>query len=176
MSHAALIGEQAPSLSLPNYTGKTYSLTPRESGNPIVLFFYPSSGSYGCTKEACQFRDAIADTFKPGKVQIIGLSPDPVDKQKRFFEKEKLTYLVLSDVNGDAAKSYGIGKGLFGLAPVARVTVVIDKKGIIRDTLDATINDGAHSKFVAKWLDKLEAEYASADQPEAGSTPPQVAE
>ncbi|KNZ80927.1 hypothetical protein J132_03627 [Termitomyces sp. J132] len=134
MSHAALIGEQAPSLSLPNYTGKTYSLTPGESGNPIVLFFYPSSEK---------------DTFKPGKVQIIGLSPDPVDKQKRFFEKEKLTYLVLSDVNGDAAKS---------------------------DTLDATINYGAHSKFVAKWLDKLEAEYASADQPEAGSTPPQVAE
>ncbi|KAH0586353.1 hypothetical protein H2248_007594 [Termitomyces sp. 'cryptogamus'] len=51
-------------------------------------------------------------------VQIIGLSPDPVDKQKRFFEKEKLTYLVLSDVNGDAAKSYGIGEGLFGLAPL----------------------------------------------------------
>ena len=31
------------------------------------------------------------DTFKPGKVQIIGISPDPVEKQKAFVEKEKLT-------------------------------------------------------------------------------------
>lgn len=70
-------------------------------------------GSYGCTKEACQFRDAIAgafiqlfkitqelkmwtekDTFKPGKVQIIGLSRDSVEKQKQFVEKEKLTVSV----------------------------------------------------------------------------------
>ena len=33
------------------------------------------------------------DIFKPGKVQIIGISPDPVEKQKVFVEKEKLTVL-----------------------------------------------------------------------------------
>lgn len=31
-----------------------------------------------------------------------------------------------------------------------------------RDVLDATMNYAAHSKFVAKWLDKLEAEDAAA--------------
>lgn len=57
-------------------------------------------GTYGCTKEACQFRDAIAekDTFKAGSAQIIGISPDPVKKQKQFVDKEKLTVsaIVLS--------------------------------------------------------------------------------
>ncbi|KAG6811637.1 hypothetical protein H0H92_006507 [Tricholoma furcatifolium] len=58
------------------------------------------------------------------------------------------------------------------MAAVARVTVIIDKKGIVRlsllsrDTLDATMNYGAHAKFVAKWLDKLEAEEIE-PQPEA---------
>ncbi|KAG5634569.1 hypothetical protein H0H81_001515 [Sphagnurus paluster] len=194
MSHTSLIGKQAPSLTLPNYTGEAFELKPEEAGVPTVLFFYPSSGSYGCTKEACQFRDAIAekDTFKPGKVQIIGISCDSVEKQKQFVEKEKLTvrrlrspvmngspmcfddklqYPVLSDANGEAIKAYGIGKGILGLVPVARVTVVIDKKGIVRDTLDATMNYGAHSKFVAKWLEKLEAEDMLEATPTNNPTP-----
>ncbi|KAG6918319.1 hypothetical protein DXG01_015177 [Tephrocybe rancida] len=159
MSHAALIGKQAPAISLPNYNGETFSLTPGETG------------SYGCTKEACEFRDAIAekDTFKPGKVQIIGLSRDPVEKQQQFVEKEKLTYSVLSDMKGEATEAYGVGKGLLGLVATARVTIVIDKKGIVRDTLDATLNYAAHSKFVAKWLDKFEVE-------ESAPVPPQVVE
>ncbi|GLB38493.1 putative redoxin [Lyophyllum shimeji] len=167
MSHHTLIGKQAPAISLPNYTGETFTLKPGETGVPTVLFFYPSSGSYGCTKEACQFRDAIAekDTFKPGKVRIIGLSRDPVEKQKEFVEKEKLTYPVLSDVDGEAVKAYGVGKGLMGFAAVARVTIIIDKNGVVRDTLDTTINYAAHSKFVAKWLEKLEEEDAASAAP-----------
>ena len=35
------------------------------------------------------------DTFKPDKIQIIGISPDPVEKQKAFVEKEKLTVRYL---------------------------------------------------------------------------------
>jgi hypothetical protein len=34
-----------------------------------------------------------------------------------------------------------------------------------RDALDATMNYGAHSKFVAKWLDKLDAEDAAEAAP-----------
>lgn len=80
-------------------------------------------------------------------------------------------------------KAYGIGKGMLGLVAVARVTFIVDKKGVVRqvwvytavngfrvlnffnilsmddrDGLDATMNFGAHSKFVEKWLDKLDAE------------------
>ncbi|KAF7288581.1 Peroxiredoxin Q [Mycena chlorophos] len=167
MAHRKLIGEQAPSVTLPNYDGETYTLefTP---GVPTAIFFYPKAGSYGCTKEACQFRDAIAEknTFAAGKVQIVGISADPVEKQKAFVEKHKLTYPVLSDANGEARKAYGIGKGLFGLAETARVTVIVDGKGVIRDTTEGTLNYGAHSKFVTKWLDKLEAEAAKSAETE----------
>jgi len=160
MSYHSIFGKEAPAITLNNYDGESFTFTPGASGLPTVLFFYPASGTYGCTKEACQFRDAIAekDTFKAGSVQIIGISPDPVEKQKQFVEKEKLTYPVLSDVNKEAFQAYGIGRGVFGLLPVARVTFVIDKKGVVRDALDATLNFGAHSKFVEKWLVQLEAE------------------
>ncbi|KAJ7044084.1 peroxiredoxin Q [Mycena alexandri] len=165
--HQSLIGKPAPSITLLNYDGESFTLNPAEKALPIALFFYPKAGTYGCTKEACQFRDAIAekDTFKAGKVEIIGISPDPVEKQKAFVEKNKLTYPVLSDTKGEAAKAYGVGKGMFGLADVARTTIIIDAKGNIRDTVEGTINYGAHSKFVTKWLDKLEAEQKAAAEP-----------
>ncbi|KAJ7863152.1 thioredoxin-like protein [Mycena olivaceomarginata] len=142
-----LIGKPAPIVTLPNYDGEEFTLTPGVKG-PTVIFFYPKAGSYGCTKEACQFRDAIA----------VGISPDPVEKQKAFVEKHKLTYYpVLSDSKGEAAKAYGIGKGLFGFADVARTTIIIDAKGPSGTHWRAP-SIRAHSKFVTKWLDKLEAE------------------
>lgn len=82
-----LIGTNAPTLTLPGADGETYTLAPGTKGVPVALFFYPKSGmhipfhgirtartvtqasllrlcnatgSYGCTKEACQFRDALA--------------------------------------------------------------------------------------------------------------------
>ncbi|KAF7365248.1 Peroxiredoxin Q [Mycena venus] len=185
MSHRSLIGKPAPAITLPNYDGESFTLTPGRERIADRSFLLPQiryvgeffgiqlcehtffSGSYGCTKEACQFRDAIAekDTYKPGKVEVIGVSPDSVEKQKAFVEKNKLTYPVLSDSKGEAAKAYGIGKGLFGLADVARVTILIDAQGNIRDTVEGTLNYGAHSKFVTKWLDKLAAEEKAAAEP-----------
>ncbi|KAF7299107.1 Peroxiredoxin Q [Mycena indigotica] len=160
MSHQKLVGQQAPAITLPNYDGESFTLTPGAKGIPTVLFFYPKAGSYGCTKEACQFRNAIAEkpTFHTDKVEIVGISHDTVEKQKAFVEKNKLTYPVLSDTNGEATKAYNVGKGLFGLAEVARVTFIVDGKGVVRDSVEGTLNYGAHSKFVAKWLEKLEAE------------------
>ncbi|KAI0647998.1 AhpC-TSA-domain-containing protein [Trametes meyenii] len=169
MARHPLIGQPAPAISLPGADGETYTLTPADKGVPVALFFYPKSGSYGCTKEACQFRDALAekDLFKRTKVEIVGISTDPVDKQKEFVEKQKLTYPVLSDAKGEARKAYHVGKGLFGLAETARTTFLIDAKGVVRDVLDTTVNFSAHVKFVTKWLDKLEAEEKKAAEPPA---------
>ncbi|KAK0449178.1 peroxiredoxin Q [Armillaria borealis] len=142
MAHQALIGQPAPHLTLPNYTGEPYSLKPGENDVTTAIFFYPRSGTWGCTKQACQFRDAIAERpeFQSDKVQVIGISPDPVDEK------------------GEARRAYHVGRGLWGLADL-RVTFVIDSKGIIRDALDTTsINYASHCKFVSRVLETLRKE------------------
>lgn len=63
MAFQVLIGKAAPSVTLPNYTGEDFTISPGADGLPIALFFYPKSGSFGCTKEACQFRDAVAGAY-----------------------------------------------------------------------------------------------------------------
>ncbi|KAK1230348.1 hypothetical protein PQX77_006558 [Marasmius sp. AFHP31] len=166
MSWRNLLNKEAPSVTLPDENEKPYAIEPGKSGKPLVLFFYPKSGSYGCTREACQFRDAISekDNFKSDKATIIGISADSVEKQKQFVEKQKLTYPILSDKEGQARKSYNVGRGMLGLTD-ARVTFVIDEKGVVRDALDTTINYGAHTKFVEGWLEKLEKEKKGQDVP-----------
>ncbi|KAF5360469.1 hypothetical protein D9756_004729 [Leucocoprinus leucothites] len=161
----SLIGKPAPPFKLKNYDGQDYDVSPGKTGLPLVIFFYPESGSYGCTREACQFRDLVAEkaTFSPDKVQVIGISPDPVEKQKAFVEKEKLTYPVLSDESKDVFNSYGIGRGMWGLVQVARVTFVIDREGVVRDAVEGTMNYGAHTKFVEKWLEKEAGERTTVD-------------
>ncbi|EIN12837.1 peroxiredoxin Q [Punctularia strigosozonata HHB-11173 SS5] len=166
MAPHPLLNEPAPSITLPDANGDTYTFTPGANSVPAALLFYPKSGSYGCTKEVCQFRDALAekDVFKSSQLQVIGISPDPVDKQKEFVEKQKLTFPILSDSNGEARKAYSVGKGLLGMADSARVTFIIDTQGVVRDVHDATLNYNAHVKFVQKWLDKLAAEGTKAPE------------
>ncbi|KAG2153010.1 thioredoxin-like protein [Suillus bovinus] len=163
MAPHPLINEPAPEFSIPDANGHMFKFPPEEQGvrvkKPIALFFYPEAGTYGCTREACQFRDALVEKeiFKRTDVQVIGISPDPVPKQKRFVESQNLTYPVLSDEKHVAYQAFHVGKGLLGFSD-ARTTFVIDNKGIIRDSLSATINYNAHVKFVIKALEALESQ------------------
>ncbi|KAH9854753.1 thioredoxin-like protein [Lenzites betulinus] len=184
MARHPLLGKDAPPVSLPGIDGEIYTVTPGAKGVPIALFFYPEAGSLGCTKEACLFRDTLAggleqaygrtraenDLFKRTKVDVVGISPDPVGKQKAFAEKQKLTYPVLSDTQGEARKAYHVGKGMYGLLPSARVTFFIDSKGVVRDVQEGAINYSAHVKLVNKWLERLEAEEKKAGEGAAGPT------
>jgi len=154
MSPSPLIGKLAPTFTLKNHDGTDYEFKP-EGGTPTAIFFYPQSGTYGCTREACQFRDALIenDAFKGSNLRVIGISPDAVEKQEAFVKKQKLTYPVLSDSAGEFRKLYGVGKGILGLTE-ARVTYFVDSKGIVRDVVDATVNYAAHVAFVKKCLAK----------------------
>jgi len=161
MSPSSLIDKVAPAFTLKNHDGTDYEFKP-EGGAPTAIFFYPKSGSYGCTREACQFRDALVenDAFKGSNLRVIGISPDSVKEQDTFVKKQKLTYPVLSDSTGEFRRLYGVGKGIIGLVD-ARVTYFIDSKGVVRDVVDATMNYAAHVSFVNKCLAKYVKEEAT---------------
>ncbi|KAF8440824.1 thioredoxin-like protein [Boletus edulis BED1] len=132
-----LIDKPAPSFSIPDSNGELFRFPPEKEGKPvqkpIALFFYPESGTYGCTREACQFRDALVenDIYKRSDVLVVGVSSDPVEKQNAFVEKYKLSYPVLSDTDHAVHKAYQIGRGMLGLTD-ARITFVIDRNGIVK--------------------------------------------
>ncbi|OJA09330.1 hypothetical protein AZE42_05454 [Rhizopogon vesiculosus] len=160
MAPHALINKPAPEFLIPDANGQMFKFPPEKQGQrvhkPIALFFYPKSGTLGRTREAAQFRDALAKNkiFKQTGVQVIGISGDPAPKQKQFAESQNLTYPVLSDENHVAHEAFQVDKSLFGFID-SRTTFVIDKDDVIRDSLSTTLNYGAHVEFVTKALEKL---------------------
>jgi peroxiredoxin Q/BCP len=146
-------GDRAPSFTLPNQHGVTFSLDEMLGKGPIVFFFYPKDETAVCTAEACAFRDATADFVAAG-ASIVGISSDDVASHKRFADKHGLSYPLLADVGGKLREAWGIKKAFFGLSD-SRVTVVLDKDGIVRHQYEAMLQANGHVEAALKTVRAL---------------------
>ena len=117
-------GATAPPIEVTAHTGEKVSLAALR-GKPIVLYFYPKDDTSGCTKEACEIRDAW-QKFQDAGAVVFGVSTDDNTSHVAFAEKYKLPFLLLPDQGGAIAKAYGVPLR-FGF--VKRVTFVIDRQG-----------------------------------------------
>jgi peroxiredoxin Q/BCP len=109
-------------------------------GKPLVVYFYPKDETYGCTKEACAFRDQYEDFVDAG-ADVIGVSRDDADSHAKFRDHHHLPFTLLSDPGGKVAASWGV-RGALGLP--GRVTFVFDKAGVVRHRFDSALRFGKH--------------------------------
>lgn len=72
-----------------------------------LIYFYPKSGTSGCTKQACGLRDRIAEFNELG-IDVYGISTDSVEKQKQFHESNDLEFDILADADGVVAEKFGV--------------------------------------------------------------------
>ncbi len=144
-------GEQIPSIALPGSDGKMHDLAGFK-GTPLVIYFYPKNETAGCVAEACAFRDQFEDFVGIG-AQVIGISGDSTDSHRRFIEKRKLPFLLLSDQSRKAEKAFGVPRGLFGLLP-GRVTFVVNGEGMVIYSFNSSTQATLHVK---KSLEALKA-------------------
>jgi thioredoxin-dependent peroxiredoxin len=129
------IGDKAPPFKLMDQNGKVLKLS-NLKGKKVLLYFYPKADTPGCTKQACNVRDAALDLRVDG-VTAIGISPDKPEKQKNFDEKHGLGFPLLSDEDHAIAKAYGVWgeKKMYGKSyeGIIRSSFLIDENGIILD-------------------------------------------
>ncbi|MEO0049071.1 MAG: hypothetical protein RL556_403 [Actinomycetota bacterium] len=130
-------GAKAPNFTLVNQDGENVSLADYK-GQKVILYFYPAASTPGCTKEACDFNDAL-NPLKGAGYSVIGVSPDAVSKLKKFQTTQSLNFPLLSDSETEVHKAYGAygEKVLYGrhYVGVLRSTFVIDEKGVIQHAL-----------------------------------------
>ena len=124
-------GDTAPEFELPDADGDVVRLRDLR-GWKVVLYVYPAALTPGCTKQACGFRDSLADWTAAGYA-VLGVSPDKPEKLARFREAERLTFPLLSDPSRAVLEAYGAygEKQLYGktVTGVIRSTFVIDEEG-----------------------------------------------
>ena len=124
-------GDKLPRFSLPADDGSVVT-SDSLKGRNTVLYFYPKDDTTGCTKEACDFRDAFP-RFSQTDARIIGVSPDSIESHRKFKAKYQLPFQLLADEKHSLADAFGIWKekSMYGrkFMGVERTTVVVDADG-----------------------------------------------
>ncbi|QEO13487.1 thioredoxin-dependent thiol peroxidase [Agromyces intestinalis] len=130
-------GDLAPDFTLLDQDGTPVTLSDLR-GTKVVLYFYPEAMTPGCTTEACDFRDSL-NSFAAADVRVLGVSKDDVDKLKRFAERDRLNFTLLSDPDLAVQQTYGVWgeKSLYGKIVVGaiRSTFIIGEDGRIEKAL-----------------------------------------
>lgn len=127
------VGDKAPTFTLLDADGKKVSLSSYK-GRKVIIYFYPAAMTPGCTKQACDFRDSLAELNEAG-LDVIGISPDKPEKLAKFRDRDGVNFPLLSDPDKTALTAYGAfgEKKLYGkiVEGVIRSTFVVDEKGNI---------------------------------------------
>jgi thioredoxin-dependent peroxiredoxin len=130
-------GDPAPDFTLPDADGNPVQLSAFR-GQRVIVYFYPAAMTPGCTKQACDFRDNLAELNGAG-ITVLGISPDQPAKLAKFRDKEGLTFPLLSDPDHAVLEAYGAfgEKKLYGktVVGVIRSTFVIDADGKIETAM-----------------------------------------
>ncbi|HWC89580.1 MAG TPA: peroxiredoxin [Pirellulales bacterium] len=135
------VGDRAPDFTVTAHDGRRLSLAEFVGRQPLVIYFYPRSGTPVCTRQACAFRDAYEDFVEAGAA-VIGVSGCPVERQRQFAAERRLPFLLVSDADGSLQKAFGVSKFL-GIFP-GRVTFVVDREGIVRHVSRSLFQAGRH--------------------------------
>lgn len=126
-------GKKAPAFTLADQSGEKVRLKDFE-GRKVLVFFYPKANTPGCTTQACGLRDVVGEI---GDTQVIGISPDRPEAQRKFDDKHSLGYPLLSDPEHEVADKYGVwgekkmyGKSYMG---IIRSAFLVDEKGKLEE-------------------------------------------
>jgi peroxiredoxin Q/BCP len=145
-------GDLASDFELLDETGTPRRLSEMLASGPVVLFFYPAAMTFGCTRESCHFRDVRAE-FEALGAQPVGISADPVDKQRQFAELHSFGYPLLSDTDFKVAEQFGVRRRIAALGN-RRTTFVIDTDRRILEVVHSEVSFTSHAD---KALDVLRA-------------------
>ena len=120
------VNDKAPAFVLEDDQGQEFSLADRR-GHRVLLVFYPGDNTPVCTRQLCDYRDGI-EAFEGLGVEVVGISNDSAESHRKFRQKHKLPFTLLTDPDLEVAALYD-SKGVMGMK---RSIFLVDETGVIR--------------------------------------------
>lgn len=149
------IGTKAPEFTLEDKDGNKVSMSDFK-GKKVVIYFYPKDNTPGCTRQACAFRN-VYEGFKNNDIVVIGISKDSIKSHQKFAEKHELPFILLSDPDLIAIKSFDVWKEkkMYGKTAlgVVRATYIVDESGIIEKVFEKAKPD-TNAQDILEYLEK----------------------
>ncbi len=147
---------KAPIFKLPSSNNKNFAIN-KNLDQYLAVYFYPRDNTPGCTNEAKDFTK-LYKQFKKLNCEIVGISKDSIESHKKFINKFKIPFQLLSDEKMIALKKYGAWgeKSMYGkkFMGIKRTTVLINPKGkIIKIWNNVKVKD--HVKEVLNFLKEV---------------------
>ncbi|WP_436927329.1 redoxin domain-containing protein [Halosimplex amylolyticum] len=128
-------GDSAPTFTATLGTSdhEDFDLADRIGDGPVVLAFFPGAFTPPCTNEMVALQDRL-DEFQEAGAAILGVSADSPFSQDAFCEQHGIEFDLVSDMDGDAIRDYGLEMdipdlGLYGNAN--RAVFVVDEEGTV---------------------------------------------
>ena len=150
-----LIGKKAPNFKLNSTSGQIVELNKIKS-KYVVLYFYPKDNTPGCTLETKDFNSLLSN-FKKAKCEVFGISKDSLESHKKFKEKYKIKFELLSDEEKKSIKAYKtwgkkkfMGKEFIGQI---RSTFLIKDNKILNEWRNVRVKD--HANEVLNFLKQI---------------------
>ncbi len=145
------IGAPAPVFKLQNQRGEWVQLSDFK-GKKVVIYFYPKAMTPGCTTQACGIRDSASE-YEAANIVVLGISPDPFGRLKKFEDKYGLNFMLLSDEDHAVAECYGVwglkkfmGREFMG---VHRITFIIDEDGALLHVMEKVKTASHHDDVLS---------------------------
>ena len=147
---------KAPNFKLLSSNEKFFELNENKNVY-LLLYFYPRDNTTGCTNQAKDFTK-LYKKFKKLNCEIVGISKDDIESHKKFINKFKIPFQLLSDEKIVVLKKYEAWgeKSMYGkkFMGIKRTTVLINPKGkIIKIWNNVKVKD--HTKEVLNFLKRV---------------------
>jgi len=147
---------KAPIFNLPSSNNQNFKIN-KNLNQHLVIYFYPRDNTPGCTSEAKDF-SKLYNEFKKLDCEIIGISKDDIESHRKFIDKFKIPFQLLSDEKMVVLKKYGVWveKSMYGkkFMGIKRTTVLINPKGkILKIWNNVKVTD--HAKEVLNFLKEV---------------------
>ncbi|MBM3894245.1 peroxiredoxin [Candidatus Dependentiae bacterium] len=126
------IGKRVPDFVLKNDANEDWQLS-KNLGRPLLIYFYPSDGTPGCTAQACSLNGY--EQFRRSGLKIVGVSYNSIKSHQKFKKQYGLRFDLLSDPDARVAKMFKASRWWPNLMPL-RKTFIIDSRGFLRHIID----------------------------------------
>jgi peroxiredoxin Q/BCP len=137
------VGQAAPDFTATGMDGKVWRLSDLEGKKNLLLTFFPKCFTGGCANHLSSLRDHQAE-FDAADTQILAVSVDPAEGEKgqrAFAAQWKFSFPLIPDTKRELTRLYGATQDNKQLA--ARMSVIIDKNGIVR-WIDTDVHVSTH--------------------------------